>query len=230
MDRKKMKTITLIVLSLGIWIVPLSAQKTFFLTPRAGMNLATITSTTGSSLRPGINYGISGDYMFTTHWAAEIGFNYSMQGTSFRSASLSPEHDYILIPLLAKYYVTGGLNGVGWNVFAGPQIDIKAMVNKVGYTTGYEGALLPFDMNKALGMSAVIGGGYLFKTGFMLSANMNLGLTNKANSHTKDYLPPVKENPLIVDTNKSYKNFALQFNFGYRFSLCRPKPSAPVGL
>jgi hypothetical protein len=214
MDRKTMKTINFLILIvlLMAFALPADAQLPVSLTPRAGLNLATITPT-GGSIRTGLNFGVSGEYAFTTRLATELGLYYSMQGTRFRSASLSPDHSYILVPLLAKYYLGNELfESSGLNFFAGPQLDIKALVNKVGYTKGNEGALLPLDMTKLVGMSVVAGVGFLFITGFMISGNVNIGLTNKAN----DYFP-IEDG--YIHRDKSYKNLVVQLNFGYRFKI-----------
>jgi hypothetical protein len=149
--------------------------------------------------------------------AAEAGLYYSMQGSYFKDQHVSPEHDYLLIPILFKYYIKGVESEgpkKGFSVSAGPQIDIKAAVNTVGYTPGRSyGQLLPDDMTKALGFSFVVGGGYLFDSGLVVSANLNFGLTNKA----KDRFRNIDDTDIIPTL--THRDVVLQFNFGYRFAI-----------
>jgi hypothetical protein len=200
-----------------MWALPISAQSIFII-PRAGLNLSTITQT-GGSLRSGLNFGVSGEYLHNSHIAAEIGMSYSMQGSYFKSADISPEHNYLNIPFLFKYYVKG-LEKVegedkghkGFNVFAGPQLDLKMVVNKVGYTDERVNTILSDDMTQSMGASFVLGGEYLFDNGLVVSINLNYGLTNKAKKHFID-------NGVPFTVIKSYRDFVAQFKFGYRFAV-----------
>jgi hypothetical protein len=208
-----MKHLIYLLLFLWVWVLPANAQSVF-LAPRAGLNLSTITQT-GGSLKSGLNFGISGEYTHPSRLAAEVGLYYSMQGTKFKKgAGASPEHNYINIPILFKYYLRKGADeGTvgGLNFFAGPQIDVKALVNKVSYAEEYKGILLSDDMTRLFGASAVIGVGYLFDIGLMFSANLNIGLTNKAKERFNNYGTSLTSSGL-------YKDFVAQINFGYRFA------------
>jgi hypothetical protein len=216
-----MKISTLIIVGLALLVLPVSAQGDFSLTPRAGLNMAAITPT-GGSIKPGLNFGASSDYMFNSKWGMEFGVFYSMQGVAFRpddQKSLNTSHDYLVFPILGKLYLNDLYGETqGLNVFAGGQLELKALVDKVGYTTGYEGQLMPDDINKVLGISAVAGVGYLLPTGLMFSANLNFGLTNITNdkfqAHTTGSTKTVE-----VTRDKAYRNIVFQLNFGYRFSL-----------
>jgi hypothetical protein len=204
----------LFLLTVGA-LSPMRAQS-IYLTPRAGLNMANITNT-GGSVRSGLNFGISGEYVHVTGIAAEVGIYYSMQGSTFRSEDVSPEHNYVTIPFLFKYYIepNSSITGEnrGFNVFAGPQLDFKGADNKVSFDKSNKGALLPEAMTRAMGASAVIGAGYLFDMGVMVSANVNIGLTNKAKAEYNNFDLFVKK------SEGSYKDFVIQFNFGYRFVL-----------
>jgi hypothetical protein len=208
-----MKNLICTLFSLLAWAFPSNAQS-FFITPRAGLNLSTITQT-GGSLRPGLNFGVSGEYRHNGHIAAEIGAHYSMQGSHFKFADVSPEHDYLNIPVLVKYYVKRMENDEeykGFSVFAGPQLGLKMIVNKVGYTPTTVGVLLSDDMTQSLGTSFVLGGEYLFENGLVISANLNFGLTNKAKAQFINF-------GSVVTTTGSYRDFVAQFKFGYRFAV-----------
>lgn len=209
------KAIFYLLMGLTACIMPISSQNSISINPQAGLNLANITSTNGS-FRPGLKFGASGEYLFAPEyrWGVELGLYYSMQGSLFKKKNLSPEHDYLLVPLLAKFYLNnGGLEGQGLNFFAGPQFDLLAVTNKIAFLREIEGDLLPDPMTKVFGFSAVAGAGYVFKNGFTVSANLNLGLTNKA----KDNLWYSEE--FLSRGHTSYKDVVIQVNFGYRFTL-----------
>jgi hypothetical protein len=137
-----------------------------------------------------------------------------MQGAKLNDSDISPEHNYLNLPVLLKYYVKAGTEDghKGLSFYAGPQLDIKALANKVSYVTEYHGILLSDDMSKAFGMSAVIGMEYLFEVGLTLSANVNIGLTGKAKDRFLNY-------GMWLTSEGSYKDMVVQINFGYRFSL-----------
>ncbi|MDH6307014.1 hypothetical protein M2459_003713 [Parabacteroides sp. PF5-5] len=197
---KKIACLLLLLVS-----IQATAQK-FYFTARAGLNLADKTNTSGN-FKPGLNFGASAEYMFSNLFATELGAYYSMQGSRFKFADTDLQHNYILIPLLAKFYVHKGLN-----VFAGPQLGIKANVNKQAFgSKEYEDKRIENDMVKPTDISAVIGVGYLLANGFFVSANTNIGITNTAKGWLK-----YKGTNYPTDGD-SYKNLVLQFNFGYRF-------------
>ncbi|MDR1880566.1 MAG: PorT family protein [Tannerellaceae bacterium] len=164
--------------------------QTIYFIPKAGLNLANTTNTPGT-MKPGLNFGLSAEYMLTPRFSAEAGFAYSMQGAKFGDKDVDLKHDYLNIPVLGKYYVHKGLN-----VFAGPQLGIKVNTSSIGYVGEY----VPRDMTRAVDVAAVIGAGYLLDTGLLFSTNLALGLTD------------VSE----VDTD-THRNWAIQLNFGYRF-------------
>jgi hypothetical protein len=208
-----MKNVTWVLFLSAICILPLSAQS-IYLTPRAGLNLATITNANATS-KPGLNFGVSGEYVSSVpHLAAVAGLFYSMQGADLKDGDINPEHNYLNIPLLLKYRVQAeaGENQKGLSFFAGPQFDIKAVGNKVGYDAEYSGILLSDDMSRTFGMSAVIGAEYLLDVGLVLSANVNIGLSNKAKERFLNY-------GTWINSKGSHKDMVVQINFGYRFSI-----------
>ncbi|MDR1624570.1 MAG: PorT family protein [Tannerellaceae bacterium] len=204
-----MKKIVCLLLLLTVF--QLDAQ-TFRYAARAGLNLADKTNTSGT-LKPGLNFGVSAEYLFTPLFSAEAGLYYSMQGSKFKFANTDLEHNYLNIPLLAKYYVYRGLS-----FFAGPQLGIKANVNKQAFgSKEFETKRVEGDMVKPFDLSAVIGAGYLLENGFFVSANINAGLTNTAKSRF-DYDDDNDGKGTSYPTDKeSFKNIVIQFNFGYCF-------------
>jgi hypothetical protein len=179
---------------------------------RAGLNLADKTNTSGT-FKPGLNFGVSAEYPVTPVFSAEAGLYYSMQGSKFKFANTDLQHNYLNIPILAKYYIDGGLN-----IFAGPQLGIKANVNKQAFASKeYEAVRVEDDMVKPFDFSLVIGAGYLLENGFFVSANINAGLTNTAKSQLSLYNELTGKNNFYPTDKKSFKNIVIQFNFGYRF-------------
>ena len=214
-----MKKTILLIMMTALTILSVSAQGKLALTPRAGLNLATITSTKGSSLKPGLNFGITVDYLFSSQLGVESGLVYSMQGTTF--SALSPGLDYLHIPLLAKYYLTDYYTeSRGFYIVAGPQLGLIAVMDKVGYPTDYEGKLMPDAITKELDFAAVLGVGYELQSGLALSAQFNLGLANIAQDSFRAYTTTSQAtSEQVIKRDKSYKNFVFQLNFGYRFTL-----------
>ena len=209
-----MKNITWLLFISAMWVLPVSAQSVF-LTPRAGLNLSTITQAE-ATMKSGLNFGVSGEYAAPmSPLAAVVGLFYSMQGCNIKENAVHPEHNYLNLPVLFKYYLESGTewDKRGLSIFAGPQFDLKAVANKVSYAKGeYSGILLSDDMSKTFGMSAVIGAEYLFDVGLVLSANVNIGLTDKAKEYFFNY-------GSRIPSNGPYKDLVIQINFGYRFSI-----------
>ncbi|MDR1980532.1 MAG: PorT family protein [Tannerellaceae bacterium] len=176
-----------------------------YLIPKAGLNLANTTHTTGT-IKPGLHFGLSAEYMFTPAFAAEAGFSYSMQGAKFGHENVDLKHDYLNIPVLAKYYVYNG-----FNIFAGPQLGFKINSSKIGFGGEHIGDLLDRDMTKPVDFSAVIGAGYLFDTGLLFSVNVAVGLTDISEDEI------LFENEPYAIEDETHRNWMIQLNFGYRF-------------
>jgi hypothetical protein len=203
-----MKKIACLLLLLTAFQV--NAQE-FRYAARAGLNLANKTNTSGT-FKPGLNFGVSAEYLVTPVFSAEAGLYYSMQGSKFKFANTDLQHNYLNIPILAKYYVHRG-----FNIFAGPQIGIKANVNKQAFgSKEFETKRVEGDMVKPFDLSAVIGAGYLLENGFFVSANINAGLTNTAKDQFTYYNELTGKNTYPTD-KESFKNLVIQLNFGYSF-------------
>ncbi|MDR2497914.1 MAG: PorT family protein [Tannerellaceae bacterium] len=214
-----MKKTILLIMCLAMPLLTARAQGGLAFTPRAGLNLATIVPTSGGSLKPGLNFGFTADYMFNAQWGVETGLLYSMQGATFNQ--LSPSLDYLNIPLLLKFYFTDYLiESMGFYIVAGPQISLMAVMDKVGYTTDFEGKLMPDAITKPIDFGAVIGIGYELDTGLSFSANINWGLANIVNDSYKAYTTAGQAtSEQVIQRDKAYTNLVFQLNFGYRFTL-----------
>lgn len=185
----------------------MNAQEVHFI-PRAGLTLANTTNT-GGSMKPGLNIGVAAEFMLNPAFALETGLYYSMQGAKQDYPYYSLEHNYLNLPILAKVY-----GNRHWSFFAGPQIGIKVSGNKRVYATDDEHhkiQLIDEDMTKVFDVAAVIGAGYQFDLGLVVSANVNIGLLGKAKDH---YVFGKEEFPT---NGESCKNMVVQLNFGYRF-------------
>ncbi|MDR2389122.1 MAG: PorT family protein [Tannerellaceae bacterium] len=209
-----MKHLTWFLFLSAINLLPLGAQSVL-LTPRAGLNLSTITGAE-ATMKTGLNFGIGGEYLPSPNarLAFASGLFYSMQGCDLKESAVNPEHNYLSLPVLLKYYVQPGKEGnhQGLSLYGGPQFDLKAVGNKVSYATEYSGVLLSDDMSKTFGMSAVIGVEYLFEVGLVLAANVNIGLTNKAKDGFLNY-------GTLLTSQNTYKDLVIQLSFGYRFAI-----------
>jgi hypothetical protein len=181
-----------------------AAQQPVYVTAHAGLNLAGITSS-GGTIKPGLNFGATAEYLFSSNWGAESGMIYSMRGTRMPSPHISPELGYLNIPVFGKYYIDGA-NAVKGSFFAfgGPQLDLAVSRDMINYRSGHEledDIVVGETPTKAFALSIAGGVGYLFPVGLVLSGGFDYGLTN------------------IMKDGSGYHNYALKLNFGYRFSL-----------
>lgn len=184
----------LLYLLLLLIALPLNAQNWSF-APKIGLNLSDMKGDYfDGKMKIGLNAGFTAEYKFSKIFAIEPGVFYSMQGIKDEYKYEELRKDYINIPVLAKVYIKNG-----FNVFAGPQLGvnisgkyIRFNYNGMIYVEKY--AIQPLDLSLILGM------GYQFKMGFLISANYNIGFTN------------------ITDNSaEPSRNGVFQFNVGWRF-------------
>lgn len=163
------KILYLLLLTIAL---PLNAQKWSF-APKVGMNLSDMTGEYfGGGMKVGLNAGMTVEYRFSDIFAIESGAFYSMQGLKEGDAKFKV--DYVNIPVLVKAYIKNG-----FHVFVGPQLGFN--VSEKVVITDWED--LKTDEIMPLDLSAVIGAGYQFKMGFLVSANYNIGVTNVADNY-----------------------------------------------
>ena len=137
----------------------------FSIAPKIGVNIAKISGF-GSSCKSltGLNIGITGQYRFENSFAIESGLIYSQQGVKVfldggGRSYFKERINYINIPVLAKYYITKGLN-----VFAGPGLGFCVSKGSLTYFKDFD-------------LAANVGAGYEFDFGLLLQANYNISLT-----------------------------------------------------
>lgn len=80
---------------------------TFSITPKVGVNLASMTKAVDSKMKVGFAAGAEAAYQATEDMAISLGAIYSQQGV--KSGDVTLKHDYLNIPVLANYYVAPGL-------------------------------------------------------------------------------------------------------------------------
>ncbi|MCD8194650.1 MAG: PorT family protein [Tannerellaceae bacterium] len=183
--------------------------KYFHFIPKVGVNLANITNTEEGEMKVGLNVGWAGELKLTEKFAIESGFMYSMQGMKgeieIEYEEYSTKRDvtaninYLNIPLLAKGYLAGG-----FHVFTGPQFGflMNAKTKVKGWGIDASEDLSP-EVN-SFTMDLVMGLGYQFPVGLLLSANYNLGLLNVW-----------EKSDLILEPKNRHSTF--QINVGWRF-------------
>lgn len=199
-----MKKIALIVMLFAVF--RLSAQEFHFI-PKIGLNFANMTNMEGS-MKPGLNIGVAGEMMLTSHFAIEPGVYYSMQGTKVDEVSLKIKNDYLNIPVLFKGYVYEG-----FNLFAGPQLGFK--VSSKAKLSGSGASITTDAMSdafKSVDFGIVVGAGYQSSMGLLFSLSYNIGLANVLDG---DKLASMSGMSQVRD--EKCRNGVLQFNLGWRF-------------
>lgn len=204
-----MKKIAFALLLSCLGVVYGFAQEFHFI-PKVGLNLSTITGLYDMGVRPGLNVGLSGEFLLTSRFAFEPGVYYSMQGAKgdiviadesgqSQDGTVICGADCLNIPIYAKWYSNAG----GLYLFGGPQISIKVHETNKVKASGrddvdpFEGAstLKTFDLGLGVGL------GYQFDSGLLASAGYTIGFLN----------------PFKDSYGKTYLNSVFQFNLGWRF-------------
>jgi hypothetical protein len=148
----------------------LSAQSRHYaFGPIVGVNMASLTNTTGTTPLYGMTYGLFSDYRFSPLFGFEPEVNYSMQGAYKGDEYIKV--DYLNIPLVAKLFVTKYID-----IQLGPQVAF--CLHASGNVKDADGNLYqiqsisdinPFDFDMILGV------GYELPKGFMIQARYFMG-------------------------------------------------------
>lgn len=184
------------------------AVGSFSVKPMAGINLATLTNTDGSSLRVGFTGGAELQYQFNGVLAFSGGLLYSQQGCKVDGddADGSLRMDYVNVPLLANFYVA---KGFALKLGLQPGFKVNSKIH-----ASADGASADVDLEKALeaaGASSVsvpsvvlsipVGFSYEYKN-VVFDARYNWGVTNAVKAESE-----------------SWKHSVFTFTLGYRFAL-----------
>lgn len=213
-----MKKLILTICISCVLIVGANAQFTFGV--KGGANISNLNGdieTSGS--RTSFTLGGMAEVEITEKFSYQMELLYSSQGAnvdnSLLGISLNDDNifqeifideyvkvDYLLIPMLAKYYFTER-----FSVELGPQIGIllSAKTAENGSSKNMK------DATESLELAANFGLGYKLDNGLNFGVRYNLGLTNI----TKDVFTLISENEL---KGVDYKNNVFQFTVGYFFN------------
>ncbi len=139
---------------------------------KAGLNLAKQTDVTDSKFRAGFTAGAFGEYVINDYFGVQGELLYSQMGYKNEAGDIKNtfKSDYIVLPILAKFYVLEGLS-----VEVGPQfgymISAKDKQGDNDAVDLYDRVDKKFDVAAAMGLS------YKINFGLDVFARYNLGLT-----------------------------------------------------
>ncbi|RMB63870.1 PorT family protein [Dokdonia sinensis] len=188
--------------------------------PKAGVNFARLAGDDGESikLRTSFHAGAFVEFEVSERFSLQPELYYSSQGAKqdFRfnqgdvssTLEVTQQQDYLVEPLLAKFYATDRLF-----IEAGPQIGflLKATGETSGVVEIEDEDIEDFTTNTDFALN--LGVGYRFETNLFVYARFIAGLTN-----VNDAEAFANENPSInEDDIANQKNQVFQIGLGYRF-------------
>ena len=157
-----MKKLSLLILVIVFSVQSFSQGLDFGI--KAGVNFANITDATGLTNKTGFVVGVFAGVKLNDKLGVQGDLLYSQQGAEFDAGEI--DLNYVIIPIVIKYYITESLN-----LQAGPQFgfvvddNIKEVVNGISEAESFD-------------LSAVIGAGFEFPFGIRVSGRYNIGLTD----------------------------------------------------
>lgn len=191
---KKFLASALMLLAASTTTFAQNAVGSFSLQPKAGISIADMTDTQGTTSRIGFVGGLEGEYQASDIFSLSLGVNYSQEGFKMKNSDNKIKLDYINVPILANVYLTKGLAvkvGVqpGFNVGNGVTVD--------GNTTS--SSKKDYDGIKSVALSIPVGLSYEISN-VVLDARYNWGVTKAFDG---------------LDS----KNSVFQVTIGYKFQL-----------
>ena len=212
-----MKKVVLLFILFVFSLSQADAQEFHFI-PWIGLNLANTYPESFADMRPGLNIGVAEEIRFSKLFALEPGVYYSMQGYQQENAkgeTARLKADYLNIPVYAKFYLYRG-----FHLFAGPQVGFNVRAKASNYIfvsapTPVHQSEYDFSGDKKeeirnCDFSVLMGLGYTFDMGLVISANYNLGCTHF-----------FKEPEYSFGGSNHFRgkdhNGVIQFNLGWRF-------------
>ena len=163
--------------------------------PKVGASFNTVNGIEGATHRTGVVAGMFADYIMANRLGVQVELLYNMQGWRYKDADahkIKVDLDYVYMPVIAKYYLAGGLS-----VQLGTQFGFLVNSNIKGGTEDYK---IDKYINK-YNVDIVAGLGYEFNVGLIIEGRYVTGLTNIQN---------------ITDAN-SVRNGGLMVTAGWRF-------------
>lgn len=170
-----MKKLFLFMLGLAGMCTVASAQTGFGWGVKGGLNLTGVSNFEQSQTKTGFVVGAFADYRFTDHFALSADVLYSRQGVSFgkeEDVRTKERLNYLNIPILANYYIIGGL-AVKAGIQPGFLLNSKSMTKNNETTIKTDGkGWSNADFSIPIGVS------YDCPFGIILEARYNIGVSN----------------------------------------------------
>ena len=170
-----MKKLLLSLSALVFIVANLNAQDTKF-GVKAGANFANLGGDAeNTDIKVGLHVGGVVNFMFTERFALSPELLVSFQGTKEEDGGFTSKTNltYINVPVLAKVFVTEGLN-----IHAGPYVGfLLAAKTKLEFEDEEEEVDIKEEMN-GLDFGLAFGAGYELESGLNFGARYNLGLGN----------------------------------------------------
>ena len=191
---KKFLASALMLLAASTTTFAQNAVGSFSLQPKAGISIADMTDTQGTTSRIGFVGGLEGEYQASDIFSLSLGVNYSQEGFKMKNSDNKIKLDYINVPILANVYLTKGL---AVKVGVQPGFNVGTSVTVDGNTMS--SSKKDYDGIKSVALSIPVGLSYEISN-VVLDARYNWGVTKAFDG---------------LDS----KNSVFQVTIGYKFQL-----------
>ena len=191
---KKFLASALMLLAASTTTFAQNAVGSFSLQPKAGISIADMTDTQGTTSRIGFVGGLEGEYQASDIFSLSLGVNYSQEGFKMKNSDNKIKLDYINVPILANVYLTKGL---AVKVGVQPGLNVGTSVTVDGNTMS--SSKKDYDGIKSVALSIPVGLSYEISN-VVLDARYNWGVTKAFDG---------------LDS----KNSVFQVTIGYKFQL-----------
>lgn len=191
---KKFLASALMLLAASTTTFAQNAVGSFSLQPKAGISIADMTDTQGTTSRIGFVGGLEGEFQASDIFSLSLGVNYSQEGFKMNNSDNKIKLDYINVPILANVYLTKGL---AVKVGVQPGFNVGNSVTVDGNTMS--SSKKDYDGIKSVALSIPVGLSYEISN-VVLDARYNWGVTKAFDG---------------LDS----KNSVFQVTIGYKFQL-----------
>jgi Outer membrane protein beta-barrel domain len=157
-----MKKLLILVLAIGFSTQTFSQGLDFGI--KAGANFANITDATGLTNKTGFVVGVFAGAKLNDKLGIQGDLLYSQQGAKFDAGEI--DLNYVIIPVVIKYYITESLN-----LQAGPQFGFVVDDN-------FKEVFIGVSEAESFDLTGVVGAGFEFPFGIRVSGRYNFGLTD----------------------------------------------------
>ena len=209
------KTILLLALAFGMYSA--NAQEISF-GAKAGLNLASVSGDETDDLdgRTGFHVGAVAEFSLSEKFSLQPELLYSTQGAKFEETAFEQgvtargeatvKLDYILLPVMAKYYIAEGLSieaGPQLGVLVSAETELELSGSADGQTVSITEENDISDEISSIDLGVNFGLGYKLDNGLNFAARYNLGLSNVNDFEGSD--------------DFKNQNSVIQFSVGYSF-------------